>query len=252
MKKMFVFLLLILAWSEVNGQGHPIKPYRETDYSVSEVRQFSLNETKLSSNWRKEFLRIINDGLYSSGENMVLNESNICWIFDHITYERRNLINFTNSMRNNNDEIKFFPDKSFDGMVAVFNYNQCSLVIYKTRCMNLLKVQQIAAREQFSPTVEHVVYDRPVRPYLNEWQPIQPIVERSVIIPTLPIKEKKSWFIKALVYFVGASAIATGTYLLCNRRSTPSTLVDNGGPGGAPITPAVPDNGGPGGAQTTP
>jgi len=253
MKKVFgVFLILTLSWSEVSGQGHPIKPYRETDYSILEVKQFAMEETNLSCNWRREFLKIINEGLYASGENMIVNESNMYWIFNQITYERRNLINFTNSMRNNN-EINFFPDKSFDGMVAVFQYNQCSLVVYKTRCMNLLKVQQqTVVREQYSPTVNPVVCDRPVRHYLDEWQPI---VEKQVVLPCPVVKEKKCcWFVKALVYFVGASAIATGTYLLCNRDRE---YHREGNPGGAPITPpvvpTVPDNGGgPGGAPTTP
>lgn len=139
MRKLVVILVLTLGWLNSNGQLYPpIQPYLENDYSLSQVKSFALAETELSSNWRAEFLSIINTGLANAGESMVVNESNIDWVMSQIVYERRSLNNFTNSRRIGN-RIDFFSDSHFDGMVAVFVYNKCNLVVFKTRCMNLLK-----------------------------------------------------------------------------------------------------------------
>lgn len=266
MKKILFFLVMIFILLP-NVQGQPIQPYQENDYSIESVKKFALSSTELSSNWRRELLKIVNDGLVISGENMVLDESNIYWIFDHVTYERKNLINFTNSRRSGN-EVKFFYDKNFDGMVAVFNYGQCSLVIYKTKCMNLLKVEVIIARvmvrQQFNPEPDPVITTAAPRVHLDDWKTVEP--ERKVEVPRLvvPVREKKHWLVDALICFIGASALVTGGYFLHKSLGGPGgapVIPDNGGPGGAPITPPinppvipppVDPGGGPGGANTTP
>jgi hypothetical protein len=136
MKKIFIFWVLILGGLISNAQG-PIQPYKESEYSISEVNNFALGSTSLSACWRRELVRIVNDGLKASGEALVLTESNTSWILlDHTRYERRNLVSFRNSKRVGNG-IEFFDDSNFDGMVAVFSYGKCTLVIYKTKCINL-------------------------------------------------------------------------------------------------------------------
>ena len=236
-------------------------PYQENDYSIESVKKFALSSTELSSNWRRELLKIVNDGLATAGENMVLNESHIDWILDHISYQRRNLINFMNSRRSGN-EIKFFYDKNFDGMVAVFDYGQCSLVTYKARCMNLLKVQveilRAVVRQQFNPEPDPVITTIAPRVCLNDWKTIEP--ERKVEVPRLVVKKQKNWFVATLIGFASASALATAGYFLLRRPGNPGgspVTPDRGGPGGAPVTPPIPpvtppgDTGGPGGSPTT-
>jgi len=138
---MIIILLLALNVFSVNGQG-PIQPYKENDYSFEEIKAFVNKGNKLSFNWRKELANIINIGLANSGETIVLKETlektNMNWVLENSVYERKNLISFKNSKRVG-DQIVFYPDANFDGMVAVFRYGKCELVIFKTRCMNLLK-----------------------------------------------------------------------------------------------------------------
>jgi len=261
LKRYLFFLILILGGLISSVQGQPIMPYKETGYTIEEVQNFALSRTELSCNWRREFLKIINEGLRVSGESMILTEDNISWIMEHMVYERRTLDNFMNSRRTSSGEIKFFFDRSFDGMVGIFSFNRCLLVSYKTRCMNLLKVQQspIIEKEQCSPIIKSVVCeDRPVRHSLEEWQPIQ---EKQITYqPVVKEKVKKHGicltFGNVTLSLVGLGGIGFGLYSIFHKE--PKTVViinnnirtpDNGTPGGAPITP---DDGGPGGAPTTP
>jgi len=178
-------------------------------------------------------------------------------------YERRNLNNFINSRRTSNSEIKFFYDKSFDGMVGIFNYNRCLLVVYKTRCMNLLKVQlqqpPIIVKEQCSPIIKPIIYDdRPVRHSLEEWQPIQ---EKQITYqqPVI-VKKNNNLCLKIGCFTVGIVGIGAGLYAIFHKEPKNIIIINNnnnsprtpdGTPGGAPITPPN-DDGGPGGAPTTP
>jgi len=167
MKKLLLLLLLILGWSAtINGQLYPpIQPYLENDYTISQVKTFALANTELSSNWRRELVAIVNKGLSDAGEKMILNTGNVSWILDHVYYERRKITNFSNS-RDSLNNVVFYSDIEFDGMVGVFNYGKCDLVSYKTKCTNLVKVPVTVIETvalQTNPIIERVVL-RPPEP----------------------------------------------------------------------------------------
>jgi hypothetical protein len=224
----------------------------ENDYSISQVKSFAMAQTELSSSWRREFLAIVNDALAKSGENMYLGEDKILSALDHVVYERRNLnYSFENS-RNISNQVKFYSDFGFDGMVGVFKYGKCSLVIFKTRCMNLLKcrldVVQIEIKKEPNPDPTPVpdwrTYQAPKKVYPSNPQPIPVVV---------PIVFEKRFFQKTGVKIgcvtIGLGGIVAGVLLSKHHRSS-------GFPGGAPKTPPAPIvppvvPGGPGGAPLT-
>ena len=270
MKKVIVFLLIVLSTIGVKGQkGWPIKPYRENDYSLDEVKVFAFEQTTLSANWRREFINIVNIGLRASGETLVVDESNVIWALGQIVYGYRELGSFSNSKRIG-EEIKFYPDKGFKGMVAIFNYGKCSLVVYKTRCMNLLKVpvtiikskDPVSAPKQKDPVVSKtpppvVVVDTVPESkwHLDENPPLE---ERqpSVFFPKQP-RETGKFKIGWVVIPVAAIAVGIIAYKTI-RRTTPSGTpggagVSNPNPNNPTPTPTptpdpVPTGGGPGGA----
>lgn len=93
MKKLTIVLILTLGWLISNGQTKypPIKPYMENDYSISQVKIFAKENTKLASSWRKELLILVNSGLMKSGENFTVSKEDIDWILDNVIYERKKL-----------------------------------------------------------------------------------------------------------------------------------------------------------------
>lgn len=272
MKKLVCILILTISWLISNGQLYPpIQPYQENDYSLDQVKSFAMASTELSSSWRKELLEIVNNGLAEAGENMVLGESNISWILDHVVYERRSLSYFTNSRRIGN-KVNFFLDKSsFDGMVGVFKYGKCNLIIYKTKCMNLLKISVVVVN-QFPPQINpepkpdngfrktnvdeldytsSIIIKKVPEEYIN---PNNMFVTETI--------RTKTWFGRHWGWFAGvfvASGLTVGGIRLHNNHHHH----DDGGPGGAPKTPPVITPppviippvvvpGGPGGAPKTP
>jgi len=265
-KALLVFLGLILLGLISNVQGQPIMPYKENDYSIDEVKRFSLSNTTFSSNWNKELVKIVNDGLLSAGENLVLSENNTFWILDHVYYERRNLTNFYNSKKDG-IEIKFFPDKERgkeieDGiMVGIFKYNKCSRVLFKTRCMNLLKVPIDAMITQVDPIIitsppeEVREITKPVRENWSGGKSVVVVTINNNVqpapIPSVTIK-KKSWFRRNLGWIIPTTvgllgfvvhdsnhywylwfpkeAVITGTGTMPNGRGdTNGTGTQNGG-----------------------
>ena len=142
MKNIIIFVLVLLGLECFSQQGNPICPYNENGYTPSQVKQFSLSSSEISKNFRTELLIIVNSALKNSEENLILNEKHIDWIFQHVKDSSVSLSSFTNSCKIGNT-IKFYSDKNFTGIVGVFSYGKCRLILYKTVCMNLLKVPPI-------------------------------------------------------------------------------------------------------------
>ena len=159
MKNLIIFVLATLLGLECFSQGKPICPYNENGYTVSQVKSFALEPSELSANYRGEILKIINAGLINSGENLVLDQRHISWIFQHVKDSAVQLNSFVNSYKIGN-VIYFKDDKNFSGMVGVFQYKKCRLILYKTICLNLLKVPPIPVEtgtkiEQIDPVVNN-------------------------------------------------------------------------------------------------
>lgn len=255
MKKIVLFFLLVALGSQAFGKLYPpIQPYLENDYTLSQVKTFALANTELSSSWRKELVSIVNKGLVDAGENMTLNTGNVSWILDHVSYERKKITNFGNS-RDSLNNVVFYSDIEFDGMVGIFDFNKCNLVIFKTRCMNLLKVPVTvveAVVPQTNPIIERVLLSVP------------PKTEKIKLDLNLPISSRKEgeiniWYISipvvAILVGAGCSLFKKEKKSFSTTNRTPSTNTNNfrtrpGKPGGAPVTPGS-NPGGPGGANTT-
>ena len=142
MKNLIIFAFALLLGLECFSQGKPICPYNENGYTVSQVKSFALESTELSANYRKELLKIVNTGLANAGEKLILDERHIEWIFKNVKDSSIQLNSFVNSYKIGN-VIYFKDDKNFKGMVGVFQYGKCRLILYKTICLNLLKVPPI-------------------------------------------------------------------------------------------------------------
>jgi hypothetical protein len=253
MRKLVVILILTLGWLNSNGQLYPpIQPYLENDYSVNQVKRFALAETELSSNWRAEFLSIINTGLANAGESMVVNESNIDWVMSQIVYERRSLNNFTNSRRIGN-KIDFFSDSHFDGMVAVFVYNKCNLVVFKTRCMNLLKnTGQSSFQRVPDQIVPEVKKDVKISSFSFPEDLGGSIVETKQVQQKAwsyepPVKQRKKFF-KRPVVIIGGIVVTVGlgylVYALLHKSAaSPHGTMSGGRPYVEPAQVVIPDPG---------
>jgi hypothetical protein len=270
MKKLVTLLILVLIGLNSNGQGQPIQSYRENDYSIAEIKNFALARTELSSIWRQELLETVNTGLAIAGENIVLDERNIFWILDHVVYERRKLTSFTNSRKIGN-KIEFFSDYNYDGMVGVFKYGKCSLVIFKTRCVNLLRVPPEIVQNAPSTVDFEFSKPKPAFKTTTTWEQYQApnntyesVLEDRVVdlhLPKPSPTKRTEIKIGFIAIPIGVIALGGLTYLLLKKSSSLPYPYDTGGPGGAPTTrdngrpsgtPVTPDTGGPGGAPTTP
>jgi len=158
MKNLIIFAFALLGL-ECFSQGKPICPYNENGYTVSQVKSFALEPSELSANYRKELLKIVNAGLVKAGENLILDQRHISWIFQHVKDSAVQLNSFVNSYKIGN-VIYFKDDKNFSGMVGVFQYKKCRLILYKTICLNLLKVDLIPIEtgkkiDQINPLVNN-------------------------------------------------------------------------------------------------
>lgn len=261
MRKTLVVLILTMSWFVSNGQLYPpIQPYLENDYGLSQVKRFAMAQTELSSSWRKEFLAIVNNGLAQAGENMYLGEDKILSALDHVIYERRNLNYTFENSRNILNQVKFYPDFGFDGMVATFKYGKCSLVVFKTRCMNLLKcridvVQQVEIKPEIVPD-RFVPAERDQNQYA--WTKITK--QEEFVNPNLFITKTirtKTWVGRHVVPIVIAFVATSATiYVVANRDHhhdvTPPVIEPRTMPPGIPAVPVVPTPGVPSDPRTMP
>ncbi len=164
MKKLAIVLFLALGWQGLAGQVYPpILPYRENDYSLEEVIQFASSSSGLAKSWRQEFVKIIDTGIDSLLlSNIKISAEDLSSVFKlslRIRQEEENpsiqliehLLSFVEyelgeisgpfqNSRNISGIVSFFPDKDFLGEVGVFKINNLEIVVFKTRCVNLLKV----------------------------------------------------------------------------------------------------------------
>jgi len=142
MKKIKILTLLLMIGVLSYGSGNPICPYNENGYSIAEVKTFALGDGLLNENYRKEMLRLVNQALVSSGEQLVLTENNISWLLDQVIYKPITLsAGYKNSRTLDGFNLSFFnDDKGFTGEVGIFVFGKCYLILFKTICMNLLDV----------------------------------------------------------------------------------------------------------------
>lgn len=167
MKKLAIVLFLALGWQGLAGQVYPpILPYRENDYSLEEVIQFASSSSGLAKSWRQEFVKIIDTGIDSLlRSNIKISAEDLSSVFklslrirqeeedpsielieyllSFIEYEIGEISGHFENSRNISGVVSFFPDKDFLGEVGVFKINNLQIVVFKTRCVNLLKVPPI-------------------------------------------------------------------------------------------------------------
>ena len=182
MKKFFVFSVLFVSFFNLFSQSQfsPIQPYQENDYTKPEVKKFALSATPLAANWRQEFVKNINSGLKASGEKLVLDERHVDWAIDQVRDSFVTISNFTNSRRKpGGSEIFYFEDKStFRGNVGVFQYKTCRLIVYKSRCINLIQGAPEKPKTQTAPVPTQV-----------EPEVVEKVIEERVIKRTVEVRE---------------------------------------------------------------
>jgi hypothetical protein len=262
MKKVVVVLLLMLSIG-VSGQKYPpVQPYNESGYKVSDLRRFLYENTSLSNSYQQEFLRVINKNLRSTGEYLNINEGQpldeswIPWVLAKISIESKNLKGFMNS-RNKNGQLDWYWDEnSFYGPCFVFRFGNCSFIMAKTICMNLLDISADYVYSRKQPERQVVVEEQPVylnRPVRDDWRP----QEKPVVVVYTPEPEKK--LIPEVKFKVGdVTIVVVGAAVLyalykvvtnSEKRNTTiqvviPTTIPTGNPGG---TPTGETGGGPGG-----
>ena len=249
MKKFLFLLLLVLGGQEVAGQVKypPIRPYRETDYTTDEAKQFAESGTSLAISWRDSLFLIVRNGLFQalySGkikgqeEILALNEAileiedgNIDYLLSQVSYENRELSGGFKNSRNQNGVCRFYDDHDFVGTVGVFRVEGViEIIVYKTRCLNLLitepviipsnaTVRSMPVGIPSNPTARFMPPPPPAKnptSFLEEEErlnssPFIPQEDRGV--PTLPTQ--KSWIAKNwYVIPVGLVAVAGITYAI--------------------------------------
>ena len=262
MKNFLFLLLLVLGWQEVVGQVKypPIRPYRETDYTTEEAKQFAESGTTLASSWRDSLLLIVRNGLFTAlgsgkvnGQEEILSlnkaileieDGNIDYLLSCVSYENRELSGGFKNSRNENGVCRFYEDHNFVGTVGVFRVEGViEIIVYKTRCLNLLITEPViipsnATFRSMPPATPATSSFWEEEERLNS-SPFIPQGDRGV--PTLPTQ--KSWIAKNwYVIPVGLVAVAGITYAIikvCKAKvgpigePEPRTMPE--GIGGVPI-----------------
>ena len=264
MKNFLFLLLLVLGWQEVVGQVKypPIRPYRETDYTTEEAKQFAESGTTLASSWRDSLLLIVRNGLFTAlgsgkvnGQEEILSlnkavleidNRNIDYLLSHVSYENRELSGEFKNSRNENGVCRFYYDHNFVGTVGVFKLEGVvEIIVYKTRCLNLLITEPVIIPSE--PVIAHTPPPPAKTPssFLEE-------EERFSSSPFIPQEEKgvpvrqstqKRWIARNwYVIPAGLVAVAGITYAIikvCKAKvgpigePEPRTMPD--GLGGIPV-----------------
>lgn len=262
MKKIFFLLLLVLGWQEVVGQVKypPIRPYRETDYTTEEAKQFAKSGTSLANSWRDSLLLIVRNGLFTAlgsekvngqEEILALNKAileieggNIDYLLSFVSYENRELSGGFKNSRNENGVCRFYNDHNFVGTVGVFRIQGLiEIIVYKTRCLNLLITEPVIIPSE--PVVSPTRPGYTTSSFLEE-------EERFSSSPFIPQEEKglpvgkfipKRWIARNWYVIPVGLAIVTGiTYAIikvCKIKvgpigePEPRTMPD--GLGGIPV-----------------
>lgn len=154
MKNTLIILVVLLFSGLSKAQRlQPLQPYNENGYPKAPVTNLALGSSKFSEKFRIELLRIVNDGLWKAGESIRVDENNIVWIMDHVSYSEVKLVSFFNSGKKG-DSIIFYPDVNFQGTAGIFEYGKCKLILYKTICMNLLEAPLMVQPTNSAPVVK--------------------------------------------------------------------------------------------------
>ncbi|HPK14067.1 MAG TPA: hypothetical protein PLB93_00935 [Candidatus Paceibacterota bacterium] len=258
MKKILFLLLLVLGWQEVVGQVKypPIRPYRETDYTTEEAKQFAKSGSSLAISWKDSLLLIVRNGLFQAlgsgkvnGQEEILalnkaileiEDGNIDYLLSRVSYENRELSGGFKNSRNQNEVCRFYDDHDFVGTVGIFRLEGIvETIVYKTRCLNLIITEPVIISSE--PTRS----SQPASLFLERnderfnSSPFIPKEEKG--IPT-PIQQKswmaRNWYIIP----VGLVTVAGITYAIikvCKAKvgpieePEPRTMPD--GLGGIPV-----------------
>jgi len=252
MKKIRLVLILIITWSGLLAQlGNPIMDYNEDGYTISEVKKFSSSDIKLAKEYRLEMVKIINTGLAEAGEDLVLSESksDVDWILSQVSYEIMTIpIGYINSRVMANKTMNFFSNKKkdFSGEVGVFIYGKCRIVLFKTICMNLLKIPVEIIKQdppkkpesEPEPEPELFVYTPPVE---------KPFVYREAFVEEVDLNlppYKTSFFQRTGVKIGGVTLLVGGlvwTGFKIFKKPKGKGHDPNPNPNPNPIIPIVPD-----------
>ncbi len=189
---LFIAILAIFAGNAFAGE--PIFPPKEDGYSKEEVFAFMKCETafarenvRLAQNFRINILQTVqnamNEAGYKSqdGSNLVLTEENLDWIAKNTYYEYQEFEVYTNSGKDG-QEINYCTAHKFKGMVAVFRYGRCAVVLYKVNCGNPLRDCEL-------PTAI-----KPEDPVITENTPKPPPEKEDVVTseePQILVKKKQ-------------------------------------------------------------
>jgi hypothetical protein len=245
MRKVVVFLFLILSWSIINGQTGPVFQYTHPSKQILE--ELVKEETVKGYAYRTYLVGKINLGLIDT--TFKVSASYVDFIFNHLYFEEVYLEegNYMNSGYNPSTK-KMTPSMGhkWTGFAWVFRIGTYSITVIKEDCGNILsgivsrkyipKPLAIIEQDDWSFMAPKKVYE-------------QPPINLGFYKP--PVAEKKHKWVKWVVGGVILSA-ATTAYLMSRSHH-----YDGGGPGGAPPTPLherptpiIP--GGPGGAPPSP
>ena len=237
MKKIVFILLLSLGWIEVIGQVKfpPVRPYRETDYTIMEAKNFAESGSPLAISWTDSLvlnvggglIYAMNSGLVGQEEILALNQAiinakNIDYILSHVFYENRKLSGGFKNSRDENGVCRFYDDTTtFNGTVGIFRLEGIvEIIVYKTRCLNLLIVEitVFVSKPVFTTTrlLEEQIPSTP-----PSYEDHSPYATNTSSVPPPPSKTwvQRNWY----VIPIGAATVAGVCYLivrLCSRTNT--------------------------------
>ncbi len=227
MKKIVFILLLSLGWIEVVGQVKfpPVRPYRETDYTIMEAKNFAESGSPLAISWTDSLvlnvggglIYAMNSGLVGQEEILALNQAiinakNIDYILSHVFYENRKLSGGFKNSRDENGVCRFYNDTTvFEGTVGIFRLEGIvEIIVYKTRCLNLLIVEPTII-ESFPTHLTTSVMQSEAYNEQEERLEASPFIPREAGgSPLLAFsKQQKSW-IQRNWYVIPVGAVALG------------------------------------------
>jgi hypothetical protein len=177
MKHLIILSIALFLGIAINAQtqknvGWSIMPYDENEgYTIAEVMEFSkptlppgqddVKESRrqadsIRPDWNKTLISMTNENLTRCAvmqrdvNNQILNvpfvidnETNIPWILRHSYDSVVTLKNYSNTRKATQFGTKldkYTDPGSFTGTVRVFKYENCSFIMYKAVCINLLGI----------------------------------------------------------------------------------------------------------------
>ena len=142
-----MMMLLVLSSEAQNSTDNPLLPrIYEDGYSIEQIKDFALQSTEYSSNYRRVLLKIVNNALRESGEYINVNggqpltSSHISWIYDHVERDPNGYlpVGYRNTFKSGNSVVSIKSKKEYYGPIDMFIFRTCVLNIDKPSCINLL------------------------------------------------------------------------------------------------------------------